>query len=89
MADGTVVIGSFDNTVYGLTASGGSVRRQYDAGAGVWSSPVVADGLFYCANTDGTLRAVEPVDAELRGDWPMFGSNAPNTAHRSVHIERG
>ena len=47
VADGTVVCGSFDNTIYAIDTATGEQNWAHDAGGIVRSSPTIVDGTVY------------------------------------------
>ena len=59
VADGTVYVGSDDDSLYALTASDGEKQWAFPTNGNVESSPAVADGTVYVGSDDGTLYAVD------------------------------
>ena len=59
MADGTVYIGSQDDSLYALNAATGEVQWEYDAGGGIGAGATAADGAIVTADLDGRLHAVD------------------------------
>jgi outer membrane protein assembly factor BamB len=57
--DGTVYVGSSDNTLYALDTATGETRWTYDSGNAIMSSPVVADDRILFGNVGGEVFAVD------------------------------
>ena len=53
-----VYFGSYDNNVYALNASTGAKLWSYATGAGVQSSPAVANGVVYFGSGDDNVYAL-------------------------------
>jgi len=52
-----VYVGSYDQNVYALNASTGSLLWKYTTNSDVPSSPAVANGMVYVGSDDGNLYA--------------------------------
>ncbi|WP_276260576.1 PQQ-binding-like beta-propeller repeat protein [Haloglomus litoreum] len=59
VADGTVYVGSYDNSVHALDASTGNEEWSYSTGDDIRSSPTVADGTVYVASYDNSVYALD------------------------------
>jgi len=59
VADGTVYIGSRDNSVYALDAADGSQQWSFATGDRVRSSPTVVGGTVYVGSNDNSVYAIE------------------------------
>jgi outer membrane protein assembly factor BamB len=57
VANGIVCLGTWDNNLYGLTASTGERLWSYATGAYVESSPTVANGMVYVGSDDDNVYA--------------------------------
>ncbi|WP_135821937.1 outer membrane protein assembly factor BamB family protein [Halostella litorea] len=62
VVDGTVFVGSTDDSVYALSAADGTVRWEFETGFDVSSRPTVADGTVHVGSGDGTLYALAASD---------------------------
>ncbi len=72
LADGLVVIGSEDGTLYGIEPpSGGGVTGTavwtFEADGNIWSTAAIIDGLALVGTLDGVLHAVHTQDDPLSG----------------------
>ncbi len=65
-ADGVVVFGSEDRSVYGVDATTGRLRWSRRTGGPVASSAAAADGIVAIGSDDGALYAFEPATGRLR-----------------------
>ncbi len=65
IADGSVVFGSQDGSVYRVAAADGTVEWQQQVSDLVFSSPVVADGVVYTGGSDGVV-ALDLADGATR-----------------------
>jgi outer membrane protein assembly factor BamB len=54
-----VYVGSEDNNVYALNASSGALLWSYATGGGIFSSPVVANGVVFVGSQDGNLYSFD------------------------------
>lgn len=59
VADGAVILGSSDGSVYAIEEEDGTLRWAFATGAEVWSPPTVADGMVYFGSLDHTVYAVD------------------------------
>ncbi len=88
VADGTVYVGSRDNTVYALDAETGQERWSFETDSSVDSSPAVADGTVYVGSRDNTVYAL---DAETgRERWSVETGrgvdSSPAVANGTVYV---
>jgi len=80
--DGRVYVGSSDQRVYAIDASGAKVWEHLTEGKVISSPAVGADGMVYVDSGDGNVYAVK---LELRGTpassapWPMFHHDRSHT----------
>jgi len=58
VVDGTVYVGSNDNSVYALSAEDGTELWYFKTGAQVSSSPAVVDGTVYVGSFDNNVYAL-------------------------------
>jgi outer membrane protein assembly factor BamB len=56
--NGTVYVGTADNSLLALEADNGALRWQFDTGHSIWAQPVYGDGLLYVASLDKKLYAL-------------------------------
>ncbi|WP_436907921.1 outer membrane protein assembly factor BamB family protein [Halosimplex marinum] len=66
VVDGTVYVGSTDDSAYALDRDDGSVTWAFETGFGVRSRPAVADGTVYVGSGDGNLYALDSADGTER-----------------------
>lgn len=59
VVDGTVYVGSRDDTLYALSAASGDEEWRFETAGDVRSSPAVVDGVAYVGSDDGRVYAVE------------------------------
>jgi len=55
----TVVVGSFDGRLYGVSLAEGAERWAYDLGSPVTASPAVSDGWIVIGTEDGTVHGLK------------------------------
>ena len=60
-----VFVGSYDGSVYALTASDGHLIWRFGSGAGVESSPTYAAGVIYFGSGDHYIYALRTVDRQV------------------------
>jgi len=70
--DGTVYVGSSDNTLYAFDAATGETRWTYESGNAIMSSPVVVDDRVHFGNVGGEVFAI---DAETGDNVWTFDAN--------------
>lgn len=66
---GTVVFGSEDGHIYGVSADTGERRWRAEADGAVVSSPAVVDGQVVVADESGAVRALDPATGAVRWTW--------------------
>jgi hypothetical protein len=78
VVDGTVYVGSNDNSVYALSAGDGTEQWSFDTGAGVGSSSAVVDGTVYVGSDDNSVYAIAPQSdgGSDGGSGTTVGTNA-------------
>jgi outer membrane protein assembly factor BamB len=70
--DGTIYIGSADNSLYALKPDG-TLKWKYSTGGSISSSPSIgADGTIYVGSRDYNLYAINP-DGALKWSYPTGG----------------
>jgi outer membrane protein assembly factor BamB len=87
-SDGTVVIGTWNQRVYGLKVGQANPVWEFAAGNAVQSSPALAtssfagnNGVVYIGANNGNLYALSNVVQLATSPWPMFRRNARHTAY--------
>ena len=77
--DGTVYVGSDDNSFYAISA-GGETKWTYAAGSvfDTSAAPIGPDGTIYAGNSDGTLYAFNP-DGMLKWTYALPTAGSGNT----------
>ena len=64
--NGTIYVGTADNTLLALEAENGALRWRFDTGHSIWAQPVYEDGILYIASLDKRLYALdEQTGAEI------------------------
>jgi outer membrane protein assembly factor BamB len=74
VVDGTVYVGSADDTVYALSAADGTKQWDFGTGDAVTSSPAVVDGTVYVGSTDSNVYGLSAAEGTQR--W-NFRTEAP------------
>jgi len=59
VAGGLVIVGSTDNSLYGINTADGTQRWKFDAKGPIMSSPAIALGLVFVSSVDGNIYAVD------------------------------
>ena len=72
VANGRVLIGTWDGRIISLDSSSGDVRWAVAVGAPCHWQPVMAGGRVFAGLEDGSLVAFETGDSDDDG-WPMWG----------------
>lgn len=78
VSDDVVVVGSWDNQVYGLEAATGEQRWSHATEGPISSQPSVAHGNAYVGSWDGTLYAISVADGQRQWIYP-FGSKVTSS----------
>ena len=92
VADGTVYVGSYDDTLYAVDAATGTQEWAFDTSGSVRSSPTVVDGTVYFGiikYQGGTLYAVDAATGseEWTFTQPSRGlSSSPTVLNGTVYI---
>ncbi|OGG80302.1 hypothetical protein A3A39_03470 [Candidatus Kaiserbacteria bacterium RIFCSPLOWO2_01_FULL_54_13] len=68
-----ILFGSMDGNTYALRASDGRPIYSFPAGAGIYSTPLVHDDVFYVASLDKSLYAVELDTGKLLWEFQTAG----------------
>ena len=82
VADGLVVVGTSDGSLYALDAEDGSQRWSFPTGDKVWSTPALSDGVAYVGSLDHSVYAVALHDGSQQ--W-RFGTGGAVAASPVVH----
>lgn len=78
--DGTIYIGSADNSVYAINPDG-TQKWSFATGDWVDASPAIGpDGTIYIGSWDGSLYALEPANGQLKWSFPTGGLIASSAA---------
>lgn len=85
VSGGVVVVGCWDQTVYGLDAGSGQQRWTHSTNGPISSQPSVANGQVFVGSWDGSLYALSLGDGQRRWIYP-FGSKV--TSSPAVTDER-
>lgn len=93
VADGTVYVGSGDNTLYAVDAVTGQQAWIFEEPSSfVDSSPTVADGTVYVGSSDGTLYAVDAGTGQQEWDFKEPTDrvlSSPTVADGTVYVGSG
>lgn len=73
-ADGRILIGAFDGTLYAIDASNGARLGTVDTGSLIYASPAVSDQdrRAFVVSSDGVLRAFDTRSARPTPVWEFF-----------------
>lgn len=74
-ANGVIYIGCYDDRIYAVYPDG-SLKRVYDTGDIIRSSPTIAGGRLYCGSNDHKLYAFDLGVGSAGGPWPQYRANA-------------
>jgi outer membrane protein assembly factor BamB len=89
VVDGTVYVGSEDNSIYALGADTGDQQWSVETDERVTSSPAVVDGTVYIRNWEGNTYALDAADGTRRwvteGDGGRRGFLIPVVEDRTVY----
>jgi eukaryotic-like serine/threonine-protein kinase len=73
VADGVLVVGSFDKKVYGLDAMTGNKKWEFATGANNVAQPSIADGVAYIGSLDSTFYAIDLQTGQQK--WKFKANN--------------
>ena len=73
-ANGVVYIGCYDNKLYAVNADG-TLKRTYDTGNIVRSSPAISGHTLYVGSNDHKLYAFDLGTSAAAGPWPQYRQN--------------
>jgi hypothetical protein len=85
VANGRVLVGTWDGRVISFDATTGAIRWQVQVGAPCHWQPVMAGGRIFAGLENGSLVSFETGDARDDG-WPMWGGGA---AHNGSDVSSG
>ena len=74
VADGIVFVGSYDDKVYALNATTGTLIWSYTTGGDVFSSPAFANGRVFVGSTDGKVYALNASTGVLLWNYTTGGA---------------
>ena len=77
-SNGVIYIGCYDNRIYALNANG-TLKRRYDVGNVVRSSPAIAGTTLYVGSNDHKVYAFDIGAGPAAGPWPQYRQNARRT----------
>ncbi len=77
-ANGVIYLGCYDFKLYAVYPNG-TLKRTYDTGGFIRSSPVVFGTTLYVGSDDGKLYAFEIGVGSAGGPWPQYHFNARRT----------
>ncbi len=70
-ANGTLYIGAYDGRIYALN-SAGTIKRTWDTGQPIRSSPTIVGKTLYIASTDAKLYAIDIATEAASGTWTQY-----------------
>ena len=73
-------MGAFDNKLYSVKTSDGTMNWSIKADNWFWAAPVIKDGIVYAASLDGKVYAVSASDGAKKWDKPFDTSSAVRAA---------
>jgi outer membrane protein assembly factor BamB/subtilisin family serine protease len=73
-ADGVVYIGCYDGKLYAVTP-GGALKRTWDTGQPIRSSPAIFGTTLYVGSGDAKLYAFDIGASAAGGPWPQYRQN--------------
>ncbi len=79
IADGTLYIGSGDNSLYAIAAASGKLRWRFATKDAVDSSPAVSDGAVFFVSRDGSCYAVDTSTGKLKWQFHTDGEKRFST----------
>ena len=74
-ANGVIYFGAHDQKIYAINANG-TLKRTFDAGGPIDSSPAIAGTALYIGSDDAKLYAFDIGAGPAGGPWPQFRANA-------------
>ncbi len=77
-ATGVVYIGCYDFRLYAINPNG-TLRRTYDTGNWIRSSPAILGNTLYVGSNDRKLYAFDVAAGAGSGPWPQYRHNARRT----------
>lgn len=83
-----IICGSFDGHVYALDSRDGSETWKYKTGAGIFSTPLIHDGVVYVSSLDKNLYALDLTTGASRWAYSTAGRifSSPVFAAGSIWI---
>jgi outer membrane protein assembly factor BamB/subtilisin family serine protease len=82
-ANGVIYIGCYDNRLYAIN-SDGTIKRTWDTGQIIRSSPVIAGRTLYVASSDSKLYAFDIGADAANGAWTQYHQNSRRTGRYSA-----
>ena len=79
-ADGLVIVGGCDKSIYALNARNGSVVWSYPTGNQILATPIIVDSVVYIGSVDGSLYAVNAANGSRKWTTPPMYSGSFITA---------
>ncbi len=77
-SNGVIYLGCYDNRIYAINAAG-SLKRTYDVGNWVRSSPAISGTTLYVGSNDHKVYAFDLGAGPATGPWPQYRHNARRT----------
>ncbi len=85
VADGIVIVGNSEGTVFGLSLEDGSDRWRFQTGNSVYSTPAISNGKVVFGSTDSHIYCLDAQSGEL--NW-KFKTEAPVVAAPVIDSDR-
>jgi outer membrane protein assembly factor BamB len=88
VVDGTVYVGSYDNSLYAVDAATGNQQWQFDTDGNVRSSPAVVNGTVYVGSDDESLYAVDAATGNQQWQFDTDGrvESSPAVVDGTVYV---
>jgi len=89
--NGTVYVGSRDNSLYAIDTATGDVKWSYATGNSIYSSPTVAGGTVYVGSDDSVLYAINASSGTEEWAYTTGDSisSSPTVVNGTVYVGSG
>ncbi|MBI5766369.1 MAG: S8 family serine peptidase [Verrucomicrobia bacterium] len=77
-AAGTIYVGCYDYRMYAINPTG-TIKRQWDTGYAIRSSPAIVGRTLYFTSGDAKLYAIDIGTGAAAGAWTQYRQNAART----------
>lgn len=73
--NGVIYVGDYDGKLYAINPADGWLKRTWDTGAKIRSSPTISGTTLYVGSNDGKLYAFDIGAGVAEGPWPQYRQN--------------